>query len=128
MDNYIAFDELSKPEWEKWAFGTGIDPLGLVYIYWWDECADVVIVRDETSANTYRARISDEIHPFAPRVVDWHFSGTLDQAVDRLLKLPPPGDPQAPAHGYQLLAQSRVPLTWMSAPKQLIAASTRRPG
>lgn len=127
MELNEALLKLSTGEWEMWAFDEESEPLGFVYIYWWDDCANVVLLGDPRFASVYRARIDDEIHPFSPDVINWYFGGRPEVAIQKLLRLPEPSDALAPTWGNRFHGPARVPLTWLQAPKQCVRPSIRAP-
>lgn len=67
---------------------------------------DTILFRSEDDAKAGRApAVHDSSHPKAV----WRFEGSLAEAIDRLLELPPPGTPFAPTLMGPSLGPDLVP-------------------
>ncbi|WP_216207987.1 hypothetical protein [Amycolatopsis aidingensis] len=116
-------DELAHRRWEKWAFGTATDPLGIAFVLWWPHHADVVVLPGPDHAVTYRAHRDPHSHPFTPDTVAWVYAGIPAHAIRTLLLLPPPHALNAPTDTLRLGDHVRVPHTWLARRPQLIRPS-----
>lgn len=78
-------------------------PHVLVAVYaWGDSYVDVVNVRGADRVTAARLPNSDDdLDIFAPHEAAWHYVGALRPTVTALLRLPPPGHPNAPTTTYQ---------------------------
>ncbi|MGH3873607.1 MAG: hypothetical protein ACRDSR_19210 [Pseudonocardiaceae bacterium] len=85
-------------------------PRALVACYEWDDCADLLTVRDFARVLTARVPTQDRtVNPFAPEVVVWAYEGPAQHALRALLGLVHPAHPDAPTVGYPAPAGLRVP-------------------
>lgn len=79
-------------------------PHVLVAVYMWAEEGYVDVVNMRGADRVTAARLpksDDDLDIFTPHEAVWHYMGALGPAVAALLRLPPPGHPDAPTTTYQ---------------------------
>ena len=82
--------------------GDRLMPHVLVAAYVWEEgYVDGVNMRGADRVTAARLPKHDGLDIFAPHQAVWHYMGAPRPAVAVLLRLPPPGYPDAPTTAYQ---------------------------
>jgi hypothetical protein len=97
------------------------DDEALAAVRSWGEIADVVIVRDESTATAYRSPTGPDLDVFDPVRVFWFYASSAAWTLRALLTLPAPGHPDAPR---DLIAVERIGLA-ESAGRKLLRVRTR---
>lgn len=96
---YRAFAALREAGFTAYCCGNRHAPLVLVAAYnWGDGYVDVVTMRGADRVTA--ARLPDNLDIFAPHQAVWHYMGALEAAVAAMLRLSPPGHPDAPVTAY----------------------------
>ena len=100
---------LEKLRHERWTLHVGgrdkRHPDGLAAHFAWQDCADVIIIRDEESAVAFRTPTDDKTDVLAPEYVTWVYGD--DKSV---LSLPRPGSLHEPFQLIPAPASCRIPL------------------
>jgi hypothetical protein len=117
VDIAEALTRLAESAWSQFIFRDDSEILGVVYVRYFDDSADVVVLYSEEHARTYRANISsshgDETTPFVPDSVSWFYEGEAARAIEALFRLPEPGQPHAPAQVHRFPGTACVPQEWL---------------
>jgi hypothetical protein len=99
-ETYEAFAALRAAGFTAYCCGDRHAPCVLVAAYDWEEgYVDVVTMRGADRVTA--ARLPNGLDIFAPHQAVWHYMGALEPAVAAMLRLPPPGHPDAPITEYQ---------------------------
>jgi hypothetical protein len=78
--------------------------------YAWENCADVVILRGESSATAFRAPADHETDVLAPDWVTWVYSHNAVWTLRAVLTIARPGSTNEPVHLMTAPAACRIPL------------------
>ncbi|MGH3934559.1 MAG: hypothetical protein ACRDS1_06210 [Pseudonocardiaceae bacterium] len=84
-------------------------PHALVASYEWNDCIDLVTIRDFDHVITARAPKPSTVDIFAPEVVVWSYQGPPQQALRALLDLMHPAHPDAPIVEYSAPPSLHIP-------------------
>jgi hypothetical protein len=84
-------------------------PNALVAAYEWEDCLDLLTIRDFDRITSARVPKYGTVNIFAPDVVVWAYEGPPQQALRALLELVPPAHPDAPIAKYPAPAGLHVP-------------------
>jgi hypothetical protein len=100
-ETYEAFAALKKAGFTGYCCGDRHAPHVLVALYDWRSQGyrDVINIRGADRVTAARLP-TDGLDIFAPTWAVWHYIGTLEPAVAAMLRLPPPGHPDAPTTAY----------------------------
>jgi hypothetical protein len=99
-ESYQAFAALRTAGFIAYCCGDRHAPHVLVAAYdWGDSYVDVVTMRGADRVTA--ARLPNGLDIFVPHQAVWHYMGALEPAVAAMLRLPPPGHPDAPVTAYQ---------------------------
>jgi hypothetical protein len=99
-DAYEAFAAINKSGFTHYCCGPRHAPHVLVAAYDWDNHIDVINIRGINHATAARLPKYGGLDIFAPSCTLWHYLGALQPTVAALLRLPPPGHPDAPTTNY----------------------------
>lgn len=77
--------------------------------FFWEHCADVVIVRDENSATAFRAPADNQTDVLAPDWVTWVYSHNAVRTLRAVLTIARPGSTNEPVHLMTAPAACRIP-------------------
>jgi hypothetical protein len=96
IDQEFWLEKLRSCGWTQYRFG-GDDqgPRILGHAYFWESCADVVIVADSSTATAYRALPCRDV--FAPVHVTRVASGVMNHVLREALSWPEPGTEVEPS-------------------------------
>lgn len=88
-------NELRRRKWVLYVFGPREAPYAVSYVFQWETCADVVILRGEDDATAYRVPTFPNTDIFAPEVVSWQYHAPAAWTLRAVLTIEPPGHPDA---------------------------------
>jgi hypothetical protein len=97
---YQAFAAVKNAGFTIYCCGDRHAPRVLVAAYRWDTYIDVINVRSAEHVTAARLPTHDGLDIFAPDQAVWHYMGALQPAVAGILRLPAPGQPDAPTVAY----------------------------
>ncbi|MDQ3761018.1 MAG: hypothetical protein M3460_04765 [Actinomycetota bacterium] len=89
--------------------GPEVAPQALVSCYEWEQCLDLLTIRDFDRITTARVPARGRVDIFAPKVVVWAYEGAPQLALRALLDLVHPAYPDAPTAEYPAPAGLHVP-------------------
>lgn len=99
-DIYQAFAAVKKAGFTAYCCGNRHAPHVLVAAYDWGDYTDVINIRSTDRVTAARLPTHEGLDIFAPHKTVWHYLGALQPAVAAILRLPPPGHPDAPTATY----------------------------
>lgn len=99
-ETYEALAAIKNVGFTHYCCGDRRSPHVLVSTYDWGDCFDVIAIRGIDRTTAARLPKYDDLDIFAPARTLWHYMGALELAVNAILRLPPPGHPDAPTTTY----------------------------
>ncbi len=100
QDTYEAFAAMKTAGFTAYCCGNRRAPHVLIAAYEWDGYIDVINIRGADRVTAARLPTYDGLEIFAPCRAVWHYLGAFQPAVAAMLRLPPPGYPDAPTMTY----------------------------
>lgn len=97
---YQAFTAVKNAGYTVYCCGNRHAPHVLVAAYLWNDYVDVINIRSAKRVTAARLPKYEGLDIFAPHQAVWHYLGALQPTVTALLRLPPPGHPDAPTTLY----------------------------
>lgn len=99
---YEAFAAIKTAGFTGYCCGHRHAPHVLVAAYNWDNYGyvDVINIRGADRTTAARLPAYDGLDIFAPTQTVWHYMGALESTVAAILRLLPPGHPDAPTSTY----------------------------
>jgi hypothetical protein len=99
-DIYQAFAAVKNAGFTIYCCGQRNAPHVLVAAYRRDTYIDMINIRSAERVTAARLPAHDGLDIFGPDQAVWHYMGALQPAVAAILRLPSPGQPDAPTVAY----------------------------
>lgn len=93
-------------------FGLRRQPRAIGYVIRWPNCADVIVLRAEDDASTFRTPTFPGTDVFAPTLVSWQYHAAVAWTLRAALTLAAPGLPGAPMAALCPHPLCTVPREW----------------